>query len=389
MMEAATAAIAELGWPDAVLAALLVLFAYPFAIYPPLIRLLARGRRPPAGKFPEGEWPEAALIICALNEEGVIGEKIENSLALDYPEGKLRVVVVDDGSTDATGEIARRWTPRIELIRRERRRGKVWNLNRVIASRSEPVVVLSDANVMYARDALRRLVARLAAPEVGCASGKVALVETAAELEASEKRYYSIEWAMQEAESAFYSMVGADGAMYALKRALFRPVPDDTIIEDLVIPVQVVRQGRRVVFAPDAVGVERGVASLAEEFRRKVRIAAGAAQALVRGNGWPKGAPWRFWFVFVSHKLLRWVSPIVGLAALGWAGWHAEAPLSRLTLAGAAAVGLAALARWAAGPGLWALDAPFYFVFGQCAQLVGFLKGLAGRQSVLWAKADR
>ncbi len=388
-MESAAAVLDGLGWPDAVLAALLVLFAYPFAIYPPLIRLLARGRRPPAGEFPEGEWPEAALIICALNEEGVIGEKIENSLALDYPEGKLRVVVVNDGSTDLTGEIARRWTPRIELIERERRRGKVWNLNRVIAGRREPVVVLSDANVMYARDAMRRLVERLADPEVGCASGKVVLVETAAELETAEKQYYSIEWSLQEAESAFCSMVGADGAMYALKRALFRPVPDDTIIEDLVIPVQVVRQGKRAVFAPDALGWEQGVASLAEEFRRKVRIAAGAAQALVRGNGWPVGAPWRFWFVFVSHKLLRWLSPFVGLGALGWAGWHWEAPLARLALAGAAALAAAALLRWTAGPRARALDAPFYFVFGQCAQLAGFLKGLAGRQSALWAKADR
>ncbi len=388
-MEGATAVLESLGWADAVLAGLLALFAYPFAVYPLLMRLLARGRTAPAGEFPEGGWPEAALIVCALNEQTVIGEKIENSLALDYPEGKLRVVVVNDGSTDATGEIARRWRPRIELIERERRRGKVWNLNRVIASRSEPVVVLSDANVMYARDAVRRLVGRLAAPEVGCASGKVALVETAEELEAAERQYYSIEWGLQEAESAFYSMVGADGAMYALKRELFRPVPDDTIIEDLVIPVQVVRQGKRVVFAPDAVGVERGVASLDEEFRRKVRIAAGAAQALVRGDGWPVGAPWRFWFVFVSHKLLRWLAPFVGLGALAWAGWHAGTPLARLTLAGAAALGLGAGLRWAAGPRLRPLDAPFYFVFGQCAQLAGFLKGLAGRQSPLWAKADR
>ncbi len=374
---------------DAVLAGLLVLFAYPFAIYPWLIRLLARGRRAPAGEFPEGEWPEAALIICALNEEGVIGEKIENSLALEYPDGKLRVVVVNDGSTDATGEVARRWTPRIELIERERRRGKAANLNRVIPSRTEPVIVLSDANVFYAPDAVRRLVGRLADPEVGCASGKVALVETAEELEAPEKQYYSIEWAMQEAESAFYSMVGADGAMYALKRELFRPVPDDTIIEDLVIPLQVARQGKRVVFAPDAVGRERGVASLGEEFRRKVRIAAGAAQALVRGNGWPAGAPWRFWFAYVSHKLLRWLAPFTGLAALAWAGGHAGTALSRLTLAGAAALGAAALVRLAAGPRLTALDAPFYFVFGQCAQLAGFLKGLAGRQPALWSKADR
>ena len=377
-------------WIQLLLIVFLGLFVYPFAIYPLALFALFRPR-PTAVEAPgrDGELPPVALIICALNEEKIIGAKLRNSLELDYPEDRLRIILVSDGSTDRTAEIAREFLPHVELIERRERRGKIANLNDVIAGRTEEIVALSDANVIYDSQAVRRLVGHLSDPAVGAVSGKVVLVETTEEIEGAQENYYSLEWGMQERESGVHSMIGADGAMYAFRRKLFRPCPNDTLIEDFVIPMSIVRQGFRVVFEPGAIGWEEGVRGLEEEFRRKVRIAAGAAQALLRGNGWPLGAPWRYWILFASHKLLRWLSPVTALVTVALACVSPEAALSRAVLGAAllalAAAGLRAVTGWR-NP---VLDGAFYFVFGLVAQGWGLLRGFTGTQPVFWAKADR
>jgi cellulose synthase/poly-beta-1,6-N-acetylglucosamine synthase-like glycosyltransferase len=374
-----------------VLIAASILFVYPFALYPVVLAALTR-RRNRIAPVPvnNADPPSIALVTCALNEDRVIREKVENCLTLDYPRNKLRVIFVSDGSTDRTASIISEYCDQgVELIARERRRGKVSNLNDVIPSLVEEIVALSDANVIYDAKALKNLVARFADPTVGCASGKVVLRDTTEEFRSSEEGYYSLEWGLQEMASELYSMAGADGAMYAFRRELFAPPPNDTLIEDFVIPMGVVRQGRRVVFTPSALAWEEGPGSLREEYRRKVRIAAGAAQALIRGNGWPVSAPVRFWLIFVSHKLLRWLSPITGLMALAAAAAAWRHPLSQLAVAGFFAIAGLAVIRAATGWKSRFLSAPFYFLFGQVAILHGLIKGASGRQSVLWAKVKR
>lgn len=369
-----------------------LLFLYPYLIYPGLLYLFAkRAARTGAAVAASEQDPPVAMVICALNEAKVIGQKVENCLALQYPRGRLRVIVVSDGSTDRTADIVRQYAEAgIELIEQKDRRGKVVNLNEVVPGLREEIVVLSDANVIYRPDAVRKLVARFQDPTVGCVSGKVILTDSAPALDSSTGSYYSLEWRMQEAASAIYSMVGADGAMYALRRELFRPCPNDTINEDFVIPMGVVRQGKRVVHEPEAVGWEKGPASRGEEFRRKVRIAAGSVQGLMRGNAWPPAnAPLRFWFIFLSHKLLRWLSPVVGLAVLVFALLAMQHTESRLVLAGFGAVSGLALIQLLTGWENPVVSAPFYFLLGQTALGWGLLKGLMGRQSVLWAKENR
>jgi cellulose synthase/poly-beta-1,6-N-acetylglucosamine synthase-like glycosyltransferase len=374
---------------DAGLIAALVVFVYPFVIYPVVLARLARRRAAAADREPD-TLPSIAMLICALNEEKIIGAKMENCLELDYPREKIRITVVSDGSTDRTAEIVRGYgAAGVRLIERAERRGKVVNLNQAAPGLDAEILVFSDANVLYAPEAVRALVARFRDPSVGCVSGKVVLTGTTEPLQASEQNYYSVEWGLQENASQLYSMAGADGAMYAVRKELFRPCPNDTIIEDFIGPIGIVRQGRRVVFEPSAVGWEKGPASLMEEFRRKVRIAAGAAQGLRRGNAWPRGAPLRFWFIFLSHKFLRWISPLVGLAILAWAAASAQSVLSRIVLAGFVLLAGASMLRLLTGWSHALLDAPFYFLFGQCALLTGLAKGFLGKQSVLWKKADR
>ena len=369
----------------------ILLFSYPFAVYPAVLLWLMPQRRRSDDPAPvTSDCPAAALVVCALNEARVIRERIENCLALDYPREKLRIIVVSDGSTDATASIVREYTGRgVELIERLERRGKIANLNEVIADLTEEIVVLSDANVLWHAQALRRLIARFADPSVGCVSGRVYLKDTAEPLASSEANYYDLEWRLQEKASALYSMAGADGAMYALRRELFRPCPNDTLIDDYIIATAVVRQGKRVVFEPQAIGWENGPGTLTEEFHRRVRIAAGAAQALLRGNGWPSRCPPSFWLVFLSHKFLRWVAPLSGLLCLVLAAVTWDRPFSRIVLGGFAVLAVLGLVRMLTRWTNPFLDAPFYFLFGQVAAAFGLIRGVTGSQSVLWKKADR
>lgn len=370
---------------------LIFLFLYPFAICPFVFRLFAgRRREMPESEGVPDDLPCAALVISALNEERIIRRKMQNSLALRYPKGKLKIVVISDGSTDRTADVVREFQNYgIQLIEQPQRRGKIANLNAVLPTRDEAILVLSDANVMYDPDALLRLAVRFRDPSVGCVSGKVFLTDSAPEIDQPTTDYYSIEWLLQEKSSEIYSMVGADGAMYDLRRELFRPCPNDTIIDDFVIPMNVVRQGKRTVFEPEAVGWEQGPSSLHEEFRRKVRIAAGCVQALVRGNAWPIGAPPRFWFIYISHKLLRWISPLTGLVILVVASLSLDQRLSRIVAEGFLMMGSLAILRLLTGWKHPLLSAPFYFLFGQVALTWGMIKGLTGLQPVMWAKADR
>lgn len=375
-----------------VLILFVLLFFYPYIIYPGLLCVWSKfPRRKDKPAAESGTYPPAVMVICALNEERVIRRKLENCVALQYPEKKLRILVVSDGSTDRTPEVVRQYlTSGIELIEQKQRRGKIANLNEVLPRLPEEIVVLSDANVMYRPDAVMKMVARFRDPSVGCVSGKVVLTDSAPDLDGPTGQYYSLEWFLQERSSSIHSMTGADGAMYALRRSLFRPCPDDTIIEDFIIPMGIIRQGRRVVYEPEAMGWEKGPATMREEFRRKVRIAAGVAQGLIRGNAWPPlDAPLRFWFIFVSHKLLRWISPIVGLAILCCACVAMDQPGAQIVLAAMGVLVCLALVQLLTRWGNPVVSAPFYFLFGQVALGWGLAKGFMGQQTVLWAKENR
>lgn len=375
---------------DALLVLLLFLFAWPLALFPLSMRLWAKPFNPRAARVPDEKLPAVTLIICALNEERVIRAKLENCLALEYPEGKLSIMVINDGSSDATAAIVREYADRgIRLTDHAARRGKAANLNEAVREARTPLVAFSDANVIYDPAALRYLAESFEDDTVGGATGRVILVNTARTLSDAERSYYSLEWAVHAGSTRIHSVAGCDGAMYVLRREFFQPCPADTLIEDFVQALAVVRQGRRMVFVPEAVAHEEGPQTIGEEYRRKVRIAAGAAQALLRGNGWPLGAPPRFWPLWFSHKFLRWLAPLTALAALAVAAATPGRPLSWIVLGAAAVLALAAALRAVTGWRHPVLNGPFYLLFGLAAGLAGLLKGVTGRQAVLWSKANR
>jgi cellulose synthase/poly-beta-1,6-N-acetylglucosamine synthase-like glycosyltransferase len=388
----------QLAWNDVpwvVLVAALALVAYIYFGYPLLLgalRLLRGQRRHQTAPI----TPRVSLVIPAYNERQVIREKLENSLRIDYPADRLEILVTSDGSDDGTNDIVREYEPRgVKLLAAAQRGGKISALNRAIPAATGEIVVLCDANVMFLPDALPRLVRHFADPAVGAVTGDVRIRSEDAPFGEGESLYYKYERFIQLGESELGSTVTVDGGMYALRKELFRPLPGNTILDDLVIGMNVALAGRRVLYDPSAVATENATVDVRQEFRRKVRIVAGAVRELLRGHGVPSPLRPQLFWSFTSHKLLRWLVPWLLLVILGvnvCLLWHPTlAPFAAaLALAQAAFYGCALVgctrpnARWPALVGI-----PFYFCMVNTAAWLGSLRGVTGIERVTWKKAAR
>jgi cellulose synthase/poly-beta-1,6-N-acetylglucosamine synthase-like glycosyltransferase len=341
--------------------------------------------------------PTVTLLIPAYNEAAVLADKLTNSLQIDYPRQKLRILVVSDGATDATEAIASRFADQgIELLPLSPNRGKMTALNEAFTMISSEIVVMSDANTMYHRTSIRKLVRHFVDPTIGAVSGKVILLNDHLSYAAAEAQYYGIEHSLQRLEGETGSMIGADGAMYALRRELYQYPPADTILDDFVISMDVVRQGLRLIHDPDALAFERNTAEMGGEFHRKVRVVAGGVQTLLRGRIFPPRQDLLTWFKLVSHKILRWMlGPMAVLMVVLMAfRLTMPTPLSwpMAVFAGTAAV-LALLACFAAFAPQQIrrsrfIVLPNYLLVMCGASLVGCWRGLLGSQSVTWKQGE-
>jgi len=362
---------------------------YVYVAYPAVLALFSVvGRRPHDSRPIE---PSVCLFVAANDEAAVIETKIRNALELDYPEDRLDIVIASDGSVDATNEIVKRFAPRVRLLEFSPRAGKISTIIKGIESVTAEVVVFSDANTFLTPDAIRLLVRNFSDPGVGCVSGDVVLIGDRAMLARSEDLYYRYERWIQKQESEIGSMIGADGALYAIRRNLFVAPPTDTILDDMAIPMAVVRQGYRTVMEPSATAHEQGVTSAKEEFLRKSRVVAGAIQFLSRtDSSVPIAAP-QVMLAVLSHKALRWLSPVFGLATFVCSVAVAPASAFFATVA-FAELGLLALGLAGCVPALRSLPLvglAHYFCLVQAAAANGFVRGLRGRQSVLWRRFVR
>jgi cellulose synthase/poly-beta-1,6-N-acetylglucosamine synthase-like glycosyltransferase len=293
---------------------------YAYVGYPALLWLLSRFRPPVAwdGTGPQASPPSVTLIVSAYNEEQVIGQKIENALSLDYPQDLLEVVVVSDGSSDRTCEIVRGFAEKGVVLRHyEGRIGKTACLNRALAMARGSVVVFSDANSAYERGALRALVRPFADLSVGFVTGwtKYGSGEEGS-VSGSVGLYSKLELVTKELESHLGSCVGADGAIFAIRKELYQPLRAYDI-NDLVIPLSINRQGYRGVLQRKAFCFEKDAGSAKGEFQRQVRITNRTLRAIV--NYRQLFNPFNFGFLsfaLFSHKLCRFLVPGFLIAAL-------------------------------------------------------------------------
>lgn len=288
----------------------LFLLTYTIAAYPALQSLLARFRPSPVNKG--GFTPPLSAVICVRDEEKQIVRRIRNLLGMDYPADLIEVVIVSDGSTDDTEKmVADFGDPRVKLIALDEQRGKASALNAGIGSASHDFLLLGDARQTFSPNTARDLMAHFNDPGVGAVSGRLDIRPESGQGAASGigSSYWSYEVQLRTAEAASDSVIGVSGAIYALRKACFSPIPEGTILDDVLIPMRTVLQGYRVTFESAAVAEDTKAVEDKGELTRKVRTLYGNLQLM---RLCPDAfLPWRnrLWCRFISHKILRLFLP--------------------------------------------------------------------------------
>ena len=327
-------------------------------LYPLAAAALARVRT--RGVAARPIEPAVTVIVAAYNEEAVIERRLENLLALDYPADKLEVVVTSDASNDRTHELVERFAPRVRLVLNPRG-GKVAAQNRAVSETAGEILAFSDANATWAPDALRKLVANFADPEVAYACGR--LVLEAADGSNREGVYWRYELAQRESESRLGSITGGNGSIYAVRRSDYIEV-DPKWGHDLSFPYRMVQAGRRAVYEPDAHAFEKPTPSNETEYRRKVRMFEHCWEITLRGSMLRRLPP-GYLIEVISHRVLRYGSGVLHLLLLAASvALVGEGLVYQLVLgaqllliaAAVAGVGVAryyALVTWATVVALW------------------------------------
>ena len=262
--------------------------------------------------------PEVTLMVCAYNEEDIIAEKMANTHLLDYPADRLHLVWVTDGSTDNTNTLLSAY-PEVEIVYSPERRGKAAALKHGIKEVKTEIVMMTDANTMLNPGAVREIVRLMQDPKVGCVSGekKVMAKSDSDEAAQGEGLYWKYESTLKRLDGELYSAMGAAGELCVIRRQLMTDIPDDTLLDDFIISMEIVRTGYKIAYTSKAYAMEYGSADLHEESKRKRRIAAGGLQSCWRLRSLMN--PLRYpvvAFQFVSHRVLRWTITPLCLFAL-------------------------------------------------------------------------
>ena len=282
-----------------------------------LVKLKELFVKPIKRKLPEDSTlPEVTLFITAFNEEEVVDEKMKNSLELDYPEDKLHIVWVTDGSNDGTNEQLRtRWEGKATVLFQPERQGKTAAMNRGMKLINTPIVVFTDANTMVNQEAIREIVLAFEDTRVGCVAGekRIAVQTRDGAAAGGEGIYWKYESTLKALDARLYSAVGAAGELFAVRQELFEEMEQDTLLDDFILSLRIAMQGYTIAYCTEAYAIESGSADMHEEEKRKVRIAAGGLQSIWRLR--PLLNPFRYGilsFQYVSHRVLRWsLTPIL------------------------------------------------------------------------------
>jgi biofilm PGA synthesis N-glycosyltransferase PgaC len=373
----------------------LALLGYTYVGYPALLGLFSLFRRKTVlGSSDPGVWPEVSVIIAAHNEESVIGRRIENLLELDYPPERLHILIGSDGSTDRTSEIVR-------LYRRARigfhdfalQRGKAHVLNDLVGQARGKYVIFTDANTFFERTAVKELVRGFRLTPSACAVVGKLEFRTPEGTVNPDSVYWRYETMLKRLESDFGTVLGANGAIYAIRRSWYRPLPPGTIVDDFLVPMLMrLDRGGTVIFRPSAKAWETVPETVRDEFRRRVRIGAGDAHAL--RHTWRLLLP-QYGMLAVSywsHKIVRWLGPALLVIACVGNIWLLDRPWGRALFL----VQLAVYSIGFAAPMLRRLPligqmatGVWYFMVLNAALLLGTLKYLAGRATPVWQRTPR
>lgn len=381
---------------------ILVFFVlYSYIVYPVIILVAGEffGRNKQyIALLPKNELPTITLLVTAYNEIDVVEQKIENSKALQYPTEKLKLMWVTDGSNDGTPEKVQSYT-NINVLHESQRNGKIHAMNRAALMVDTEIIVFCDANTMLTQDTLLHIAKHFKNPKVGCVAGeKQVLNPQKSAAGTGEGLYWKYESWLKKLDYRLNTTLGAAGELFAIRKKLFNPVESDTVLDDFIISLRIAAAGYTVAYEPSAIATELPSFSIKEEMKRKIRIAAGGYQSLLRltflfnifKHGWLS-------FQFISHKIFRWL--ICPLSMLLLIPTHTIIILQNPQNIFFIIAGIIHISAYTMALIGWLMETsnlknswfylPYYFVSTNIAQIRGLLRYLKKSQPVNWEKARR
>jgi len=347
--------------------------------------------------------PDVTLFVAAYNEKDFVAAKVQNSFEMEYPAEKLKQVWITDGSNDGTPELLKQYINQgVEIYHEDARGGKIGAMNRGMQFVKSPIVIFSDGNTMLGKESVRRIVKLFANPTVGCVSGEKRIYKKDKDAAAgTEGIYWKYESKLKKWDAELYSVVGAAGELFAIRTTLFEKVEKDTLLDDFIISLRVAMKGYTIQYDPEAYAIETSSADVKEELKRKIRIAAGGIQSIIRLssllNVFKYGT---LSFQYISHRVLRWTLAPLALPLLlllniiisyqsirnvtidlfsiffclqiifylfAILGWYLENKAIRIKV----------------------LFVPYYFLVMNVAVWLGMKRYFKGSQSVNWERAKR
>lgn len=347
--------------------------------------------------------PEVTLFVAAYNEKDYVDAKVKNGFEMEYPAEKIRQVWVTDGSNDGTQLALEKYKDQgVEVYHEDIRGGKIGAMNRGMQFVKSPIVIFSDGNTMLGKESVRRIVNLFSNAKVGCVSGEKRIYHKDKDTAAgTEGMYWKYESKLKKWDAELYSVVGAAGELFAIRTELFEEVEKDTLLDDFIISLRVAMKGYTIQYDPEAYAIETASASVKEELKRKVRIAAGGIQSIIRLS--PLLNPFKYGllsFQYVSHRVLRWtLAPLSLLLILLLNFWLAAhhgfanyQNLYTLLLYGQVLFYIMALLGWYLenrAIKIKILFVPYYFFIMNLAVFMGLKRYFKGSQTVNWERAKR
>ena len=366
---------------------------YAVIVYP--INSLKRKKANPQ----KGYFPTVSFIVAAYNEEDCIEKKIINSLEQDYPADKIEYIFITDGSTDTTPAIIQQYAS-IHLLHSPERRGKSAALNRAVQCAKNEILIFSDANTVLNKEATKKIASHFSDHKVGGVAGEkkvLSLPDSREDVGAGEGLYWKYESFLKKLDSRFYTVVGAAGELFSVRKDLYEPVSPKVILDDFVISMKIAQKGYRIIYEPEAYAMELPSFSIKDEKKRKVRIAAGGFQAMLM---LPEA--FFFWknprltFLYVSHRVLRWTLSPLCLTLILISNFLL-CLLSTAFVYKAIFVlqflfyffGLIAQVSPGLGKRFKVIKLAYYFIFMNISVIQGFFRFLRRKQPSTWEKVKR
>lgn len=381
---------------------LVAIIFYTYLGYTLVLFIAVRIKRlfnPVVNEVNEGFEPEVCLFVTAYNEKDYVDKKVENTFNLIYPREKIQYIWVTDGSDDGTPDLLRKYE-NVEVYHLPERRGKMHAMNRGMKFVKKPFVIFSDSNTFLNKNAIREIVVKFSDPLTGCVAGEKRIIENIVEhaAAAGEGLYWKYESWIKKMDSELGSAVGAVGELFAIRTGLFEEVEEDTILDDFIISLRIALQGYKIAYTSSAYAEESASLNIREELKRKVRIAAGGVQALIRLKSLLN--PFRYGLLtwqYFSHKVLRWtfaplsllLLPVVNMIIVcNQTGFNIYTLflILQAVLCFLAVIGLIFENKRVRFKGLFL---PYYFILINIAAVMGMLRYLKGKQPAWWEKSKR